>query len=593
MSFENPGGLWLLSLAAPLIAFHLYRGRIKRVPVPALLFWEQVIVEDERRSALRRLRHVASLLLSLLALTLLTAAASSPRFSPPTRWAIVVDTTASMSAREDDGRTRLDHAVDLARDFLRTRARGDEAALHGSDGPSRPFTKDLEGLAERMAAPPASRGGDLEERIRAALAAGPDVKALVLSDRPPASGERVLAVRVGRPSVNGAWIAGRSLRRPGEKKRTLELEAARFGEGPFAREEALRFNGRELARRPASVGARVWELDPAAYPGAKLEEGGLVEVALEPADAMPADDVARFVLPPLLPPPALVFHAGAPDELLLRALSTLRSGGLLGELSVAPASRLPELRGRLGEGMIVIFDRVAAPEPPLAAATLVLGAPGGPVVEKPTVVDWDRESPLARSADFGGLLLRKSRILDGPALIRGLEGTLASWTWRGGRASVELGFALEDSDLAVRPAFLALLFNFAEWGAWRGLRAFAPEAAVGAPLEAERPLWIETGELTLEQAGRQERVAVRNRRLDGGSVPGPGFLVARADGREEWIAANLFDAAESDLRGEPPAPPSLPPPAPWHARVPVALPALLLVLALVVLEAWLFWRGLI
>jgi hypothetical protein len=158
---------------------------------------------------------------------------------------------------------------------------------------------------------------------------------------------------------------------------------------------------------------------------------------------------------------------------------------------------------------------------------------------------------------------------------------------------VELGFALEDSDLAVRPAFLTLLFNLADWGAWRGLRAFAPQAAAGAPLKAERPLWIETGELDVEQGLRRERVAVRGGRVDGAPAAGPGFLVARADDREEWVAVNLFDAAESDLRREPaPASPP-PPPAPWHARVPVAVPSILLVLALVVVEAWLFWRGVI
>jgi hypothetical protein len=593
MTFEHPQGLWLLALAAPVVAFHFYRGRVKRVPVPALLFWEQVIVEDERRTALRRLRHVASLLLSLLALTLLTAAASSPRFTAPRRWAVVLDTSASMSAIEDDGRTRLDRAVDLARDFLRSRALGDQAALHGSDGPAVPFTRDLEALALRLAAPPPARGAELGERVRAALAAGPDVTAVVFSDRPPPAADRVLPVRVGEPRENAGWVSGRLVRRPGEKRLVLELEAAHYGAGPFRREEVLRVNGRELARRPAAAGRREWDLDPAARPGAKLEEGGLVEVVLEPPDAMPADDVARFVAPPMLPPPVLVFHPGKPDDLLMHALTSLRTGGLLGEVNAAPAGRLADLRGRLGEGMIVVFDRVPPPDPPLNAAVLILGAPGPGGVEKPSVVDWDRDAAPARAADFGGLLLRRSRVLDGPPLIRAIEGTVATWSAKGGRAVVELGFALEDSDLAVRPAFLTLLFNLADWGAWRGLRSFAPGADAGAPLKAERPLWIDTGELLVEQGSRRDRVAVRGGRLDGAPAVGPGFLVARAGGREEWIAANLFDAGESDLRREAPPPSAPPPPAPWHARVPVAVPAILLVLALVVVEAWLFWRGLI
>ena len=239
----------------------------------------------------------------------------------------------------------------------------------------------------------------------------------------------------------------------------------------------------------------------------------------------------------------------------------------------------------------MIYDRVAPPVPPLPGGMLVLGAPGAGAVDKPSIVDWDREAPPVRGADFGGLLLRKSRILDGPPLLRALEGTVGTWTSRGGWACVELGFSLEDSDLAVRPAFLALLFNLLDWGTWRGLRAFPPQAEAGAPLRAERPLWVVTGELSLQQGERRETVAVREGRLDGAPRIGPGFLVARSGSREEWIAANLFDAPESDLRRSAAPSSEPPPPAPWHARIPVAVPAVLLVLALVVVEAGLFWRG--
>jgi hypothetical protein len=591
MSFDRPQGLWLLALALPIVVFHFYRGRVRRIPVPALLFWEQVLVQEERRTALHRLRHVASLLLSLAALVLLTAAAAAPRLAPPRRWAVLLDTSPSMGALEADGRSRLALALDLARDFLRTRGAGDQVAVHGSDGPAVPFTADLQGLAAKLGVPPPARGAALEERIRAALGAGPDVVAVVFSDRPPEPSDRVIPVRVGTPRDNAGWVRGLSVRRPGEKRVSLELEMAVFAEAPAAREEVLRFAGRELARRPAAPGRREWLLDPVAHPGSRLEEGGLVEVALEPPDAFPVDDTARFVVPPVSPPPVLVFHPDKPDELLMHALTTLRAGGLVGEVSAAPASRLAELRGRLGEGLFVVFDRTAPPEPPLQAGILVLGAPGPGLVETPSVVDWDRDAPPARGADFGGLLLRRSRILAGTPLLRAIEGPVAVWSAQGGRARVELGFALADSDLAVRPAFLALLFGTAEWAAWRGLRAFPPQAEAGAPLRADAPLWIETGELRVEQGRRVERVAVRGARADGAPLLAPGFAVARAAGREEWIAANLFDARESDLQGTSTASAAPPPPAPWSARIPIATPALLLVVVLVLVEAWLFWQG--
>ncbi len=68
---------------------------------------------------------------------------------------------------------------------------------------------------------------------------------------------------------------------------------------------------------------------------------------------------------------------------------------------------------------------------------------------------------------------------------------------------------------------------------------------------------------------------------------------AGAAGRAEWLAVNLFDAAESDLREPAPGTPGrpLPPPAPWPARVPVAPLAAAAVLALLLAEWWLHHRG--
>ena len=68
-----------------------------------------------------------------------------------------------------------------------------------------------------------------------------------------------------------------------------------------------------------------------------------------------------------------------------------------------------------------------------------------------------------------------------------------------------------------------------------------------------------------------------------------------ASGRTEWAAVNLFDESESDLRERPagPAGAPLPPPAPWHAKIPYAFLAVSAVLALLVLEWLLYHRGLI
>lgn len=611
MSFEHPEGLWLLALGVPILAFHFYKGRIRKMPVPMLLFWEQVLVEEERKSAFRRVRHWASLLITMLALVLLTSAVSLPSVKGftrvYTRYALVLDNSPAMAAVEPGGRTRAELTVDRAREFLGTLAYGDQASVVDLSGARIPFSADLDGVAARLTVPkPGSRAAE-RDVILQALAAGEDVVAILFTDRPPRGMEELLTngrlrvVTVGEPRDNAGWVTGLASRRAGGKSIVLSLKAQTFSKAAVEREEVLTLNGKALARRKLTLapGAPVeseWVLDPSKFPGSKLEEGGLAEVGLEPADAFPVDDVASFVLPPLVPPPVIVFHPGKPSELLMHALETLQAGGLVGRnLSVAPIDRYASLRAKLGEGWIVIFDRVAPPSLPDRGGSLVLGAPGPGVVEKPAVIDWAREAPPNRRIDYAGLNIRKSRILDGEPLLRSIEGPLATWSSRGGRAAVEIGFSLEDSDIAARPTFLLVLINFVEWASWRGLRSFRTEYAMGEPVRAERRLWIEEGELTFAESERAERIPVSRGIGQSSPSAGPGFVRLSAAGRLEWAAVNLFAAEESDLREQEAAVPGtpLPPPAPWYQKIPYSLLAVSAVLALLLIEWMLYHRGVI
>jgi len=609
MNFEHPEGLWLLTLGVPILAFHFYKGRIRKMPVPMLLFWEQVIVEEERQSALKRIRHWASLLITLSALVLLTSAVSLPSVKGFTRvyarYALLLDNSPAMAAVEAGGRTRAELAVLRARAFLGSLAYGDQASVADLSGARIPFSSDLEGLAARMTVPkPGPRSG-VRDGVLQALGGGEDVVAVLFTDRPPRGvddllkGGRLRVVKVGTPRDNAGWVAGLASRRPGEKSVTLSLKAQAFSKSGVDREEVLSLNGKPLSRRkvtlaPGAPVDREWVLDPAKFPGSKLEEGGLAEVALEPADAFPVDDVASFVLPPLAPPPVLVFHPGQPSELLMHALETLQTGGLIGRnFNVAPVERYPALRSKLSEGWIVIFDRVLPRPLPERGALLVLGAPGPGGVENPSVIDWAREAPPNRRIDYAGLSIRKSRILEGEPLVRSLEGALATWSSRGGNATVEFGFSLEDSDIAARPTFLLMLINFVDWVSWRGLRSFRTEYAMGEPVRAERRLWIDDGELTFVEGERAERIMVARGMSASSPSAGPGFVRVSAAGRSEWAAVNLFDAEESEFREQPEAIPGapLPPPAPWHQKVPYSLLAVSAVVALLVMEWLLYHRG--
>lgn len=613
MSFEHPQGLWLLALGVPIIVFHFYKGRIRKMPVPMLLFWEQVIVEEERRTALKKLRHWASLLVALIALVLLTSAVSSPTVKglsrPWMRYALVLENTPSMAAVEPDGRTRARVAVERAREFIATLAPGDQVSILDLSGARTPFNSDLDALRLQLVEPrPGPRSAE-RNRIVDALAAGEDIIAILFTDQPPRgvddllSSGRLRVVMVGTPKDNSGWIAGLLSRRPGEKKVSLRLTAEAFSKAQVVRDEVLSLNGKVLGRRSLMLDPGVpkeseWQLDPALYPGVRLEEGGLIQVELEPADAFPMDDFASFILPPLVPPSVLVVHSGKLSERLMHTLETLRTGGLISQdLSTAPLDVYRSIQSRLGEGWIVIFDRVVPPALPARGAVMILGAPGPGMVEKPTIIDWDREAPPNHRVNFAGLHIRRSRILSGEPLLRALEGPVATWEARGGRAQIEIGFSieLEETDIAATPTFLMMLINFVEWASFQGLRAYRTQYAMGEPVRAERRLWVEEGELTVAQGDLAQRVSVHGGVAVHSPPAEPGFMRMSAAGRTEWVAVNLFDASESDLRDRPAgvvgAP--LPPPAPWHAKVPYAFLAVAGVLALLVLEWVLYHRGVI
>jgi len=609
VTFDHPQGLWLLALGVPIIVFHFYKGRVRKMPVPTLLFWEQIIVEEERRTALRKLRHWASLLLCLCALTLLTSAVAGPEVKGLSRvkrrYALILDGSAGMAAVEEGGRTRGALAVERARAFARSLGHGDQVSIQDASGSRVPFTADLEGAARRVALPPVSPRADVREAAAAARAAGDDVVAVLFTDRPPGEAGDLLesgklrVARVGTPRPNVGWTSGVSSRRPGEKRITLSLVLSSFSEVEEGREVVLSFNGKPLRReavrlKPGERTERSWVLDPSVFPGEKIEEGGRASVSLEPEDALAVDDVASFVVPSLVPPTVIVFHAGKPDSLLMVALTTLQSGGVVHEVLLAPPEEYDRMREQLGEGWIMVFDRVAPPARLGQGGYLILGAPGPRSVERPTIVDWDRDAAPNRLVDYAGVLLRRSRILDGPPLILAIEGPVAVGSARGGQAVVEVGFALEDSEY-LKPALPIFLFNFVEWAAYRGLRSFRTEYRVGDPLRPERPLWIDEGELVFERADRADRVPVRRGRPASTPAAEAGFVRARVAERAEWIAVNLFDADASDLRERPESPPGLPlpPAAPWHARIPYAAAAVAVVVALLLLEWSLFMRGVV
>ena len=132
MTFDSPSSLFWLALAVPIIVFYILKIRLRRQPVSTVMFWKQVLDEQNPRSIWQRLRHLVSLLLQLAMLALLALAVADPYFFWEVRAArrivVVVDNSASMNAT-DAKPTRLAEAKRQAGRIIAGMRHRDEVAL--------------------------------------------------------------------------------------------------------------------------------------------------------------------------------------------------------------------------------------------------------------------------------------------------------------------------------------------------------------------------------------------------------------------------------------------------------------------------------
>lgn len=122
MTFLHASYLHLLWLGLIPVALWLFRRKAKRVQVSTLLFFRTLAREHQESAWLRRLKKIASLLLTLLVILLGALALARPYREgggdTPKSLVVLLDCSASMATKDGKGRTRLDEAKRLLKDQL-------------------------------------------------------------------------------------------------------------------------------------------------------------------------------------------------------------------------------------------------------------------------------------------------------------------------------------------------------------------------------------------------------------------------------------------------------------------------------------------
>ena len=560
MSLLEPTALVWLGVLPVLVLLWLTRLRRTPAPVSAGFLWERACREARVDSFSRRLQANLLLFLQLLAALALVLALARP-FLPvvsgaATEMALLIDTSASMGARQD-GSTRLEVARGQGRRLIREAPSGAQILVASYDRSARvllPFTRDrsaalqaLEGLQVREVAADGQAGLALAASL---LASRPEVEVFLMGDQPPQTPppSRLTWIECGGPAANVGLVALRAAR-DHDGTFPLVVGLKNYGPRPEQRELELRRGGVLLATRriglPAGGQQTLHFRLPASGPD-------LVEARLLGSDALAVDDRARTILPR-----QVTFHArvvGPRNLFAEKALAALP--GLVLTRSEHPP----------GEGLTMWQGEAPWPLPP--GVHILLHPPSswirGESLDQAFALQPER-APLLNEVPLADLAVAGVTPLDLPP---GSEILAKAGPWpalalvrQGPTTALVLAFDLYRSDLPLSPALPLLFANLVESELGGGRGPVDPESVPGQPLEIRtlESVWVQGPDLSVHLTSEAGRAILPD--------PDRTGVYQVQVGEEIWpVAMNMLDPRESDLATRLPAPqqdqPTPPPTSP-------------------------------
>lgn len=633
VGFAAPSGLLLGALAVPLLLFYVLKSRRPLKTVGSVLFWRAVAVEQQATSPFKRLRRNLVLVLQLLALASLTYALARPVVlasgaQEGVAHVIVLDTSASMLARDHQGLTRFDAARAAALALVRSLGARDQATLIAADRAAWtvvPWTGDASLLARGLhELAPRHTGTLLDDALILAASAAksgpgaPEVHLFSDGAAPPPP-----------PVTLGAPLRYHAFGTTGDNVGVVSIDVRpRAGPGPAAQQGALAWevfvnvrNAGEaeveayvgLERQGLVVAARRVTLPP------RSDRPVVIEARLLPGplavrlrgtdgrtlDVLPEDDVAWALIPEERGVPVGLVTKGE-SPALARALEA--AGGVLRVMTPETFVDDPTLR-------LFVFEGWApATLPPRDCLVIAPQAAVGPVgvgaeITMPRVGGSDRDDPLLEYVDFDDVKLAATRRLElgpgarsllqgeappspgGAAGARGEPVVLMAAYQEGAATRVVVGFDLYASTWPLRAGFPIFARNAV-------LAASRRDELARGGLRAGDPLAIPVGtDVTtvevLRPDGRKDVVPARDGQAYVAATDLAGVYEVQAGARSERFCVNLGAPDEvriaprptldvGDLQVVPEADLARPTEvAPWFAAI---------ALLVLVVEAWAFHR---
>jgi len=553
--------LWFLPIAGAILALYILRLRRRRLEVPAVLLWSQVVQDFQANVPWQRLRKHWLLLVQLLAAFLLVLGVAQPytrawMYSGGAH-VLVLDGSASMLAT-DVSPNRFEQARAMAREYVQKMPQGDQAAIVLAGVRPRVLCgltyNRSELLRTLRSALPAETGASMSEALALASAivtpfATPTIEVFTDGGFPEPRDIDIGRARlqyhtVGSSAENVGIVA-------------LDLREERDAPGRFNLFVALRHTSDrerrytvELWRGDRLVDAEEVTLAPKSevpvlfrqlVPGDRAEP---LQVRLGVRDALTNDNTAHAILYPARPIRVLLVTRG---NLFLEAALSLDP-----RVTVQKVVSPPRDAARSYD--VVVYDNVAPREPPDGNAILIGTVPEWfPVVplgavENSVLVDWHHTHPTMRYVDMASVRLNTvTPLLPKPGvetLAEVAEGAVIVSVQRADKRWLLIAFDVTASDLPLRVAFPVMMLNALRWltapleSGERGLIAAGGLAVIPVPGDRERVrLRLPDGKVT--ELNVQDNAAPFEDTLQAG--------VYRCEETGYLFAVNLLQREETDL----------------------------------------------
>lgn len=551
MTFANPTAFILLILIVPLVLLYLFKEETRTIRVPSLLFWRHLEAHPRPSKTARMRRFLSSPLfwIQLLLLLLLIGALARPVLQQSARKVVLVmDVSASMQTREEGG-TRMDRAKAVALETVDALEGADQAAVVTMGAQPElvlAFTDDRQRVRDRIKALQAT---DTATNVQAALALIPSLQdstggldVVVISDRPApqyAAANDSTAVRyrfrpVGTSRVNAGFVAmNRQSAWPDATGGDLLLRN-------YDTEE--RAGSVRIIQRGEVIGEQPVRVPPGgsvAVSIASLPASDPVEVVFDDRDSLTVDNRA-FLIPSSARRPSLLA--------VTNDLDVARTFRQIDDFQVTVRSSRDGVF--TGPGFdVYVYDRLVPSAFPPGGTVLINPPTSVSLIQEREIYDWDTDHPVLLDIVTERLPLTGARVLASvPPWAVALARTrthpvLLSGDHEGYRRVIT---ALDLSRHLENPTALLLLLKTVAWV---------------NPLAAPQATHVRTGEPFVWQAaadtglaaiitpsGETHRLRLQNGRLSFPRTGQAGVYTFAVHGETRYFAANLLDAAESDIR---------------------------------------------